>query len=399
MVMLRRIRTKDFIKAGLCLLALSFAWVGPVAAQSPAGSFLHFETGHVKPLALSPDGTRLFAVNTPDGRLAIYDVTPEGLELYAEVPVGMVPISVAARTNTEAWVVNALSDSVSIVEVDPTNPEASRVSRTLHTCDEPRQVVFAGPSFDRAFVSAARRGQSCSVPFDHATESIGRGIVQVFDVNNLGADLGGTPLTTIVLFGDALRGMAASPDGNTVYAAVFHSGNRTTTISEPVVSAGMGLPPPVPGSLPNGPPTGLIVKFNGISWVDELGRDWSDDVGFSLPDFDVFPIDASLPIPAAIAGQEVTGVGTTILGLEVHPSNGKVYASNTEDRNHIRFEGHTFDGTWGLRGSVQESSITIIDGSSPVRNHLNPHINYSGPPASERDRTKQRLPHGHGVFS
>src|SRR5690606_11398659 len=49
--------------------------------------FAAFESGQVRPLALSPSGDRLFAVNTPDNRLEIYDVTVNGLEHYASVPV------------------------------------------------------------------------------------------------------------------------------------------------------------------------------------------------------------------------------------------------------------------------------------------------------------------------
>src|SRR5262245_66274143 len=79
---------------------------GRAAAQSPGGSFVNFESGHVRPLALSPDGSRLFAVNTPDDRLEVYDVGAGGLTLVAEVPVGLEPVAVAARTNTEVWVVN-----------------------------------------------------------------------------------------------------------------------------------------------------------------------------------------------------------------------------------------------------------------------------------------------------
>src|SRR5262245_21762372 len=74
------------------------------AAQSAGGAFVNFESGHVRPLALSPDGNRLFAVNTPDNRLAIYDVTAAGLTMVAEVPVGLEPVAVAARSNTEVWV-------------------------------------------------------------------------------------------------------------------------------------------------------------------------------------------------------------------------------------------------------------------------------------------------------
>jgi hypothetical protein len=44
-------------------------------ARVAGGSFVTFESGQVRPLAMSPDGTRLYAVNTPDNRLEIFDVS------------------------------------------------------------------------------------------------------------------------------------------------------------------------------------------------------------------------------------------------------------------------------------------------------------------------------------
>src|SRR5262245_30379986 len=80
--------------------------------------FTLFESGQVRPLALSPDGQRLFAVNTPDGRLEIFDVhSGAGLVHRGSVTVGLEPVAVAARTNGEVWVVNHLSDSISVVDV------------------------------------------------------------------------------------------------------------------------------------------------------------------------------------------------------------------------------------------------------------------------------------------
>ena len=90
------------------------------------GPFTLFETGQVRPLALSPDGTRLFAVNTPDNRLEIFDVGVGSLTHVGSVPVGLEPVAVAARTNTEVWVVNHLSDSVSIVDVERDADRARR---------------------------------------------------------------------------------------------------------------------------------------------------------------------------------------------------------------------------------------------------------------------------------
>ncbi|HXQ22527.1 MAG TPA: hypothetical protein VN812_12695, partial [Candidatus Acidoferrales bacterium] len=39
-----------------------------------AAAFVTFETGQVRPLALSPDGRTLLALNTPDARLEVFAV-------------------------------------------------------------------------------------------------------------------------------------------------------------------------------------------------------------------------------------------------------------------------------------------------------------------------------------
>ena len=57
------------------LLTLSLTLASGAAAQS----FVTFESGQTRPLALSPDGSQLFTVNTPDGRLEIFDVDGTGL--------------------------------------------------------------------------------------------------------------------------------------------------------------------------------------------------------------------------------------------------------------------------------------------------------------------------------
>ncbi len=212
----------------------ALVFVCPSLAATP---FVLFESGQVRPLALSPDGARLFAVNTPDNRLEIFDVGVGTLTHVASVPVGLEPVAVAARTNGEVWVVNHLSDSVSVVDV--TSAANARVVRTLLVGDEPRDVVFAGPSGNRAFITTAHRGQNtplhATIETVLTTEGIGRADVWVFDATALGTTLGGTPLTIVTLFGDTPRALTVSPDGSTVYAAVFQSGNRTTTVGEGLV--------------------------------------------------------------------------------------------------------------------------------------------------------------------
>ncbi|TAM23619.1 MAG: hypothetical protein EPN60_14880, partial [Nevskiaceae bacterium] len=363
-------------------------WLAPALvlvsfAVQASDSFTAFESAHVRPLALSADGSRLYAVNTPDNRLTVYRAGDSGLILETEIPVGLEPVAVALREHegrTEAWVVNHLSDSISIVEINPDQPALSQVTRTLLVGDEPRDIVFAGARHDRAFITAAHRGQNRPGDPQLSTEGIGRADVWVFEAENLGAPLGGTPLTILELFGDTPRALAVTPDGSTVYAAVFASGTQTTTIPVPLVNDNGGSPPPPPGSTPDAPEVGLIVKLRNGHWLDEIDRDWSEQVPFQLPDYDLFRIDASADVP--VEAGRVAGVGAVIYNLAVHPGNGRVYASNTEALNEVRFE-------TALNGRFAPNRISVIDGDGVKAVHLNPHIDYSQPtgPQPEIDQS------------
>ena len=349
-------------------------------------SFTLFETGQVRPLALSADGSLLFAANTPDNRLEIFSVSgpaAENVALVASVPVGLQPVAVALRSASEVWVVNHLSDSVSIVDIS--NLAAARVVRTLLVGDEPRDIVFAGPQHDRAFITTAHRGQNSPIDPQLTTPGVGRADVWVFDANNLGETLGGSPLVILTLFCDTPRALAATPDGKTVYAAAFLSGNRTTTVSAGSIPVG-GLPPPLTNfqGVP-GPPVGLIVKYRQSSkdgqmhWLDEVERSYDDVVRFSLPDKDVFAIDATANPPVASAGPNAvyTGVGTVLFNMVVNPVSGVVYVSNTDAQNDRRFEGPGVFAGHSVRGHLAESRITVLSGSQASPHHLNKHIDYS----------------------
>ena len=233
-----------FVWRLVLLGAMLISGIGPAAAAGdPApdatrppfrSSFTLFESGQVRPLALSPDGSHLFAVNTPDNRLEIFRVRPHGLQHIDSVPVGLEPVAVAVRSHTEVWVVNHLSDSVSVVNVHP--PHARRVMQTLLVGDEPRDIVFAGPRQQRAFITTAhrgqnagRRGRSTDPNTELTTPGVGRADVWVFDADHVGTSLGGDPLTVLTLFTDTPRALAATPDGTLVYAAGFQTGNQTTS--------------------------------------------------------------------------------------------------------------------------------------------------------------------------
>src|SRR4051812_22876487 len=48
----------------------------PPPPTAPSSRFTLFESGQVRPLAMSPDKQHLFAVNTPDNRLEIFRIKP-----------------------------------------------------------------------------------------------------------------------------------------------------------------------------------------------------------------------------------------------------------------------------------------------------------------------------------
>lgn len=314
------------------------ATLAVAVAMPPDVDFENFETAQVHPLRLAASGNQLYAVNTVEGRLALFDVAGDGsLSFAGDVPVGLDPVSAAVRPGTnEVWVANHLSDSVSVVDAT-----ARTIIDTIQVGDEPNDVAFAS---GRAFVALGGNQNRVNV-YNASTRAL---------------------LTTIDIFGDDPRALAVNASGTEVYAVVFESGNRTTTLFQQLVKTGGGPPPPIPprsGSLGPAPAVGLIVQFDAASgkWKDEVADDWSNFVKFNLPDYDVFVIDASAGTPSI--SRRISGVGTTLFDVAVQPGTGELWVPNTEARNLVRFEPN-------LRGHLVQTRVSIVDpvggGVTPV---------------------------------
>ena len=333
------------------------------ATASAQTTFVNYESPQVHPIDVTPDGLTLLAVNTADGVLEVFDVV-NGLPVRrGAVAVGVDPVSVRARNSSEAWVVNQISDSVSVIDL-----ASMRVVRTINVGDEPADIVFtAKPA--KAFVSLAV--PSALVSFDPTAAA--------------------PALTTTAIVGAQPRALAVSPDGTKVYLAMFESGNKTTVIPRAVVSnaagpyggvnpppnSGTAFSPARPAGQANPPTVAMIARKNAAGqWMDDNNHNWTSRITWDVVDNDIAVVNTS-----TLAVSYVPGLMNTVAGIGV-AANGQVLAVGIEPRNEIRFEPN-LDGKFAkmLAAFVPASGTgtpTIVD--------FNPHLTYttSSIPLTER---------------
>lgn len=331
-----------------------------ILAASPAGaqssSFVNFESAHVHPVEITPSGTRLLVVNTADNRLEVFDISKSKAApaLIGSIPVGLDPVSVRARTNSEAWVANLISDSITIIDLT-----AMRVVRTVTVGDEPCDIAFAGTP-QRAFISLSQRNS-----------------IKVIDPANPTA-----AGTTIAIAAEDPRALAVSPDGTKVYAAVFESGNHSVIIPRASVSLAAGPyggqnPPPNSGNQfvpartpgqPTPPRVAHIARKNGTGqWMDGNNRNWSSIITWDVVDHDVAIINT-----ATLAVTYADAMMTTVAGLAVR-ADGRVCVVGSEARNDLRFE-------QTLNGKFVRSEIASFAAATPGTIQIadiNPHLTYA----------------------
>jgi YVTN family beta-propeller protein len=345
--------------------------------------YVNFENHPIHALDLSPDRSLLAVAHTADQRVQLFDVSSGTPVSIGHVVVGVDPVSVRFRNNGELWAVNHISDSVSVIDV-----ATRKIKTTLATADEPFDVVFTA---GRAFVSCSQANQ-----------------IAVFDLTDLTA----AP-RSIKIAAEDPRALAVSPDGNTVYAAIFESGNATTalpgnfirsdtrlpnTVSDVRGPYGGVNPPPnsgnsfVPAINPAAPPpaVSLIVRRDSSRrWLDDNGRDWTRLVSGDLsgasgrvPGWDVVDRDVAVIDANSLSVRYITGLMNIAMAISVKPNTGEISVIGTDASNEIRFEPN-------VKGRFVKVQLARINGAEKTISDLNPHLNYQTQivPQSERDKS------------
>lgn len=372
-------------------------------------AFVNFETPHVHPLDISPDGNWIAACNTPDGRIEIYSInqTTGVLTFSSSVTVGVDPVSVRFRTNDELWAVNAVSDSISII--DRTLGQVTDTIITYRLADT-GSVLEGSPNGDRPMDVVFINSGALAVVSCTRTD-----ILQLYNTS------------TRALLHESLRldgeePRALATDGTAVWVAIFESGNGTTAING--LSATTNSFPPVlasntasnpyggapaagdffhdaapasgagwnvdgvavfPGDLIQPVPrTSIIVRDDGAGgWLDDNGRDWAAfidganaadsgrTVGWTLLDNDVARVVESSNVLSEDGAFGSSGYVTRqmniVMAIARNPVTGTIFSVGTDATNEIRFE----PNITGTFTRVMLSVVNPTSGAQVVLEDLN----------------------------
>jgi len=228
---------------------------------APADDYTLFEADPVRPVAVLGSSGFVAVANVPDDYIELFKPAGDRLRHCASIKVGMRPVAMAVideqpgvvpvlTDSMELWVVNHLSDSVSVIQLNSRRC-VGQVVRTIHVGDEPRDIVVARtPAGPRVFITVAHRGQNHPDPITASGSDLvqaanekaavgrpeGLGDVLVYDPARPD-----DPPQILNMFSEAPRALALGPADaaghhSTVFAAGFHTGNRTTIIGRTIVA-------------------------------------------------------------------------------------------------------------------------------------------------------------------
>ena len=255
-----------------------------------------FASPHSNPIGVLPDYSRLYVANTQSDSVDVFNAQTGSA--LTRIHVGVDPVAIAVRPDgLEVWVSNHVSDTVSVIDTDPTSPTHHQVIATIQDVDpvsrstrfdEPVGIAFTGDS-RKAYV---------------ALSSINR--IAVLDVESRQV------LDRLKIRSQDPRAIKVA--GNRLYVVAFESGNRSQ----------------VSGCLPEDI-DGDVCTFN-VEQQNVPGEGYDSDITRhpDYPDRDLFVFNTDTDEPV----DTVSSIGTLLYGLTATDS-GKVFISMTEARNYV----------------------------------------------------------------
>ena len=351
---------------------------------------MNFETAPVHPVAISPDAKTLAVCNLPDNTVELFDLTGAAPRRIGSVFTGVDPVTARFRNDGELWVVNHISDSISIID-----PKRMLVVATLDTFDAPADVVFTAEP-PRAYVSHT-----------------GPNVVEIWDTETR------LPVQSIDIDGDRPKAMAISADGSEIYVAILESGNSSTIITPPLVglertppngandlpdsphggmnpfpNSGDVFDPIINPNIPstNRPPrVGVIVRKQNGRWMDDNQGDWTDYISGDkayltgrVPGWDIADHDLAIINTKSNTVRYVRGLMNICFDVAVNPVSGTVAAIGTDSINEVRFEPN-------LKSIFTRMKLAVVDPATSAAqvSDLNPHLTYktNSLPLAERQQS------------
>ncbi|MEO2023710.1 MAG: hypothetical protein ABGX05_17950, partial [Pirellulaceae bacterium] len=284
-----------------------------------------FMSPHASPIVAQQD--RVFVTNTPADTVDVIDTTSR--KVVARVPVGVDPVGLAIRPDgKELWVANHVSDSVSVIDIDPSSLTHLTVIATVQDFDarsratrfdEPVGIAFA--SNEKAYVALSSENTIAVV--NVAT----RQITKRLDIT-------------------AQDPRAIRVQGNRLYVIPFESNNKTQ------LSGGAG--DKIDGDL---------VTFD--AWEHSIRNNNVLSIGHvvdiikhpRVPDRDLYVFDTKTDKLLEV----VDTLGTLLYGLTVD-SKGRVFIAQADARNEVNGRsGSKKHGLEELQNRAFLNQITSID--------------------------------------
>ncbi|MCP3983273.1 MAG: hypothetical protein GY723_02735, partial [bacterium] len=314
-------RTQKLPSLLVAVCTVTLLGVLPAGAGRPRPS--HEAYGHQtyvspqsNPIAFSEcaSSSWVFAASTTSNRIDV--IRADTVSWSDQVAVGMDPVGLAVKpTETcggrELWVSNHISDSVSVVDIDPSSASFLQVVETIQDVDadgvsqfdEPVGIAFSLNS-DKAYVALSSRNDVAVINTNtygitgrlHITNQDPRALT----VRRLGPNQG---------------------DPELLYVASFESGNQTQLSLCNSIIPGSSLCTTDFATL------GAILLAQGPNLP---GVPHNIVVDTDVPDRDVFVFNTATD--ALVSGGEVEHVGTLLYGIAVD-SAGNAFVTQTEARN------------------------------------------------------------------